>query len=109
MVATFPRGYFTHTVSVYARPSGGNAAFSTALKVLENVPIRLSPLRLDGAATAADRAALAAKRKAIWPPTVAIPEPAMLLASDGTKWSLDLGSYADFGRFRRADAIRVTT
>jgi hypothetical protein len=96
---------FDTTITVYGEGSGG--AFDAVVPEGNAVAARFVHLSRASAATAADRAELAALRELRWDPAFLLPETAQVADSAGVRWNPTPGTFAQRPVYRSADVVRV--
>jgi hypothetical protein len=99
---------FDTTVKVYGEGAGG--VFDSLLR--DNLAAQFQHVRRQPAATAEDRAELAALRELRWDPTYVLPEHAQVQDTAGLRWNPVPGTFAAIGPggvlvFRQCDLVRV--
>jgi hypothetical protein len=122
MSAGLPPNFFDSTATVYARPSGGTAAFSDALKVREGLACRLIMNRSTGLRVGPDRAVQTEGPALDWEGAYAMPEGSQVVLTAtpppdlvGSRWNTIPGSFEAFADwtntviYRTANVERLRT
>ena len=94
-----PSGVLNATATVYVPTDG------YAVAVKSNLRVRLGHLSTAGAATAVERAELAALRRLYWTEDYAMPEGARVEV-DGRRWNTIRGTFAAVDAFTDSDVLR---